>query len=492
MQKLGTNNILLANQGIKIYGHAHLRAEVNLHREGEATRGSISDEQILSHLFDEEDILPLDFNAMSNERSRGGTLEPLHILEFADIERADALNAEHPLRLELDADLQENELLLPFTFDGEDVLPIGDSQRSETGQAIITIDKFPAPQTRSLSRAFKLSFYKISSTLFKIDEDNLFQLRKVDYSTSKIKYKSIHKDASELKEAKKVLLVIHGILGNTLAIAKAARPWLKTRENDSGYDLVLSYDYENLNTPIAQIAQELYDRLAGNEGRLSKKDQPQDGLGFGEHDGKELHLLVHSMGGLVARYMIEQLNGKAFVNKLVMCGTPNGGSPFGEIDYYRRSASIMLGLGLAGLGYAKAALGAAAWFVRLKSVQSGLADAGVLTQTLENMRRESNFIFDLNHRSSANNAEIPYYILAANMLAIDSSEDPIFQRIIQKLLDIVGFAVFGKNPNDVAVAVKDILEPGKNMQVETYNLAGHHLDYFTNPNSVQILNKILA
>ncbi len=83
------------------------------------------------------------------------------------------------------------------------------------------------------------------------------------------------------------------------------------------YDLVLTFDYENLNTTIEE------------NGRLLKERLEAAGLGSGH--GKTLDIAAHSMGGLVSRWFIEREGGNQVVRRLVMLGTPNGGSPWPKV-----------------------------------------------------------------------------------------------------------------------------------------------------------------
>jgi pimeloyl-ACP methyl ester carboxylesterase len=101
---------------------------------------------------------------------------------------------------------------------------------------------------------------------------------------------------------------------------------------DQRFDLVLTYDYENLSTPIAETAVKLKQQLAD--------------AGLREGDDKRLTLLVHSMGGLVSRWFIEREGGNRVVDHLVMFGTPNAGSPFGTIDLARQLASVLTTLAI--------------------------------------------------------------------------------------------------------------------------------------------------
>ncbi|MGX9727009.1 MAG: esterase/lipase family protein [Candidatus Electronema sp. VV] len=117
--------------------------------------------------------------------------------------------------------------------------------------------------------------------------------------------------------------MVHGIIGDTENIAQGL---MQVRDANGTalskkFDLVLTYDYENLNTKIEDTARKL-------------KEQLRD-VGLHENDSKRLTLLVHSMGGLVSRWFIEQEGGNKIVDHLVMCGTPNVGSPFGKIDAAR-------------------------------------------------------------------------------------------------------------------------------------------------------------
>ena len=55
------------------------------------------------------------------------------------------------------------------------------------------------------------------------------------------------------------------------------------------------------------------------------------------------------MGGLVARWFIEQEGGNRVVDHLVMCGTPNVGSPFGKIDSARNLTDIHIDMHVSSL-----------------------------------------------------------------------------------------------------------------------------------------------
>jgi hypothetical protein len=80
---------------------------------------------------------------------------------------------------------------------------------------------------------------------------------------------------------------LHGIIGDTQSIVPCAQEEIKefgdAKSLNNIYDLVLAFDYENLNTPIQELGQQLGQRLAA--------------VGLGPNHGKTLHIVAHSMGG---------------------------------------------------------------------------------------------------------------------------------------------------------------------------------------------------
>ena len=134
-----------------------------------------------------------------------------------------------------------------------------------------------------------------------------------------------------MAKAQRILLFVHGIIGDTESMVPSVQlaKLADARPLASLYDLVLTFDYENLNTTIEE------------NGRLLKERLEAVGLGAGH--GKTLDIAAHSMGGLVSRWFIEREGGNQIVRRLVMLGTPNGGSPWPRVFDW---ATVALGLGL--------------------------------------------------------------------------------------------------------------------------------------------------
>ena len=106
---------------------------------------------------------------------------------------------------------------------------------------------------------------------------------------------------SAVAAADHILVCIHGIIGDTRGMAAGVLA-------GNPKDLVLTFDYENINTTIEENAQLLKNRLAA--------------VGLAAGHGKTVRIVAHSMGGLISRWFIEQLGGNEVVQSLVALGTP--------------------------------------------------------------------------------------------------------------------------------------------------------------------------
>jgi len=101
--------------------------------------------------------------------------------------------------------------------------------------------------------------------------------------------------------------------------------------------------------------------------------------------GKKVDIIAHSMGGLVARYLIEKSNGKEYVNKLVTLGTPHSGSPLATLRALVGGLTVLEGF-------------------------PGMLSYYFATQGLGDLKPGSSF---LNQLATLSNPPVPYYIVAA-------------------------------------------------------------------------------
>jgi len=210
---------------------------------------------------------------------------------------------------------------------------------------------------------------------------------------------------------------------------------------------VLTFDYENLNTTIEDNGRLLKARLAE--------------VGLGEGHSKTLDIVAHSMGGLVSRWFIEREGGNRIARRLVMLGTPNGGSPWPRIVDW---ATLALGFGL---NHLTAITWPASVVGRLAAWMENP------TVALHEMLPTSKVIAEL--RQSADPG-IPYVMLAGNTSVIPAAVAPdpqkgsLLGRLLGRLtspdlLHKVANPLFLDQANDIAVSVASMENIGNPVSV---------------------------
>jgi pimeloyl-ACP methyl ester carboxylesterase len=364
----------------------------------------------------------------------------------------------------------EEETIIPFGYDQENDLyyPLGYTDLS----GAIHIQHLPAPTAgsfapkaivaRSIGSSIKLYFKKIFRRQTHQLALHYFQADEWHAVT----------DASKIKKrlsgfpADKVLpLIIHGIFGDTRSILES----LKTDARfATEFPSVLSFDYENLSTTIEKSA-------------IKLKEALQD-IGLNEPGKPKLTIIAHSMGGLVSRWFIEKEGGHTMVDKLVMAGTPNGGSEWGKAGQ-----QIMNGLYLL-LTHALNVTGPLKWVISgvgffIKKLHDPKA-------TLKAMDLNSEFIKVL--AVSELPATLPYYMVGSDTGLLESNytgDDPFFKKMgglfkTHLLYPGLDKLMFKDNPNDMAVTLKSMQsmhEFADDVDTAMLVLPGDHISYFSEP-----------
>jgi hypothetical protein len=438
LDTVGPRDLSIAGGQIVVKAHPTVRAQVSLASAQAVSRGvGVSSDFCLA--FARQGLSLLNFSS-----TRG---EPQNILELTDIQQGAAL-ADAPLDIVLKVPLQADEGLLALVSDGQHVYLGGDSAQDDDGHTHVIVDHLPdiGDQRRSLGGALKLYFFK---TYLRQNSVNL--LRRVEFTPDGSVRHEKSGVAERVAAAQNILLLVHGIIGDTEGMAAG----VQACGLDRTFDLVLAYDYENLSTPIADTARQLKDGLAA--------------VGLQAGDGKRLTLLVHSMGGLVSRWFIEQEGGNAVVDHLVLCGTPNHGSPFGKFDGARKILNVLTGL----------ALNYVPVLVPFSSAVMLLLNRSKrVTPTLEQMDPASELLHTLN---ASPDPGIPYTVLAGNVAEYREPSDGFFARMLTKAGQGPVFdALFAHQPNDIAVGVGSIVDVGAGRAIAPVcqNVACHHLNYF--------------
>lgn len=482
--------------GLQLDNNAQLRANVHLSSAALASRSSY-DRSLPSLLL--EYGQPVHLQAHSTDRQgrnvnqehgvdqeqsanqEKSASQPLSVLELRQVENAQSVTPETSLELHTDIPLQADaEYILATAYDPELAMqiPVGFGRPTPTGAAI-TIERLPKPEnnTRSLSSAIKIWFHKFASQTFHLPSAYpLLRAVEVD-ATGNVHY---DKDnvAARVHAAERILLIVHGIIGDTPSIAKNL-PLLEAQLTQK-YDVVLTFDYENLNTRLEDTAHLLKEKL--------------EQVGLAPDHGKTLHIMAHSMGGLVSRYMLEHIGGaERMVNKLVLLGTPSAGSPWPSV-VAMVTGYLTLGLnGLVALSLVSAGTtGAIAGLLRNLALAKGSRLLNRDTHALKQMQRDSAFLATLAHSKQPST---PYYTLAGNQPVSRAEKPARLQEVIEKLRLKVADIAFVYQPNDFAVLVESVQSLPQDWQASdathTFTVPCNHFQYFENEESVEVLARVL-
>lgn len=457
LDQISTHDTKVSDDQITIKGHPTLKADISLSATQSGNRSAAADSDFC-RVLERQGLEMLNLSG-----TRG---DAKNILELTNIQNVDVLK-EQPLEIELNLGLNKDKYyILPLTFDGEDILLVGESEQDESGRTLIHIDHIPEgipDQRRSLGKALKLYFFK---TYLKRSVNTLCWVKyKPDGPVQRRKDGVNDKVAA----AQNILLVIHGIIGDTEGIAQGLPQAIDA--NGTGihdkFDLVLTYDYENLSTGIEATARRL-------------KTQLRD-VGLHPQDDKRLTLLVHSMGGLVSRWFIEQEGGDQVVDHLVMCGTPNEGSPFGKIDSARNLTCVLTTLAMNSFPiFAPFGAGLLAVLGRSRKI----------SPMLEQMNPQSDFIRELN---AGDDPGVRYTILAGDIRAYDEEADGLVARLTAKIGKGALFDTIYKDAgHDIAVAsasIQGVPDP-RQPEPARCEVACHHLNYFVSEAGLAALGSV--
>lgn len=439
-QALGEQPVSLAGGRISIQPHPVFRAKYALEAQAEGSRGG-SVSPLDSPFFRENP----HFRLLPLASGRSSEVQPV-FLDIVDIEN-DAALEETPLVISVKNEAEEEELTLPFWFDGENCLPAGELVVGEGDALEVHVrqvpEEHPELATRGVGKAFRLFFFKIGKELgLKV---NIQYLRWVEYLPDGESFERHREGIRErVLAAKKVILIVHGIIGDS----KTSIPPFRRLALEEDW-LVLAYDYENLNTPIEETAAVLKKMLLD--------------MGFAPNDDRELVVVAQSMGGLVSRYFIEKLGGHELADRLILTGTASKGSPLGSIADYLHLCSTFISVGMKYFSWSLPALGGLVTALQFANKK--------LFVTLRQHSVGAKFLDELN--ASVGRPPIPYYLVSADLDEFLRQRDDL--KLADKILRQTGRWFFKNTLNDGAVSRDSAFGvPGAAIEVEV----GHHMRYY--------------
>ena len=365
------------------------------------------------------------------------------------------VDAKNPITIQLPDKLNEDEYLIPYSFDGDYYLPVGFAQKNPDGSTNIAIERLvpsklvsgsendgsldgTSGKTRGLFSTIRIVFQKIVGQKlgWGYDYPKLVAVERDPQTQAAVYSNLTHLEiAAKLKNFKKILVVLHGFTGETRtqflpSTGGSGSPLLDLADKH-GYQMILAYDYDSLNTPIKETAQALKTKLAA--------------AGIGQGHGKTVHLMAHSMGGVVARWFIENEGGNTIINHLIMVGTPNGGTPWPNVlDMLKLAASFALNkITLPGIPVA-----IIGWLLDKAKL---VGDVDVVTNDL---KTKSVFMDEL---ANSPDPALPYTIIAGNTKLINTNNQKQIKGLMDRL-NLPGLAnktitslLFGSD-NDLVVS----------------------------------------
>ena len=406
-------------------------------------------------------------------------------MELFDVNNFQAVTKNAPLTLLVNQTLAADEYILPISYDGEFFLPLGYGVKQKD-KIKIELERLPQPTTssRSLGGSIKIFFKKLRHQ--KLGHSYPYPIlaaAEVKQLDNKLQV-SYQQDLAEVKkqvaDAQKIVLYIHGIIGDTESLVTSIQQAKveingQQRPLRSAYDLVLTFDYENLHTTIEENAQLLKQRL--------------EAVGLGANHGKELQIVAHSMGGLVSRWFIEREGGNQIVQHLVMLGTPNAGSPWSTVQ---DMSFALLGMGLNQIpGVALPAK------IVADLAAKSLEFVENIDNALDQMQPDAEFI-----QAIALNPDpkVPYTIIAGDRSTQILQSQNRLKRLMKKLFTpainkVIDGLVFGGEPNDIAVSLASIKSVSQERSPQPQilpNVACDHMSYFTTEAGLEALVKAVS
>ena len=404
-------------------------------------------------------------------QSSRGADPGLSALELADVPNARSVTPAAPLRLNLTENLADGEQVLPVAFDGEFYLPLGYASRSAQGTQIV-IQRLPEPLPlapagaggeRDINSTIRIYLQKIVSQVLPLPYPYPLLAAVEVGDQGDLVYEF---DARRIKErvagAQRITLFIHGFSGETRTLLPTARQVLVD-------DLLLAFDYESLNTPVEENARKLKARLQE--------------VGLGPGHGKALHIVAHSLGGIVARWFIEQVpGGNQMVQQATLLGAPNAGTPWPTVQQW---ATV-------GISLALNSLTAVAW--PLKTLGWLLNTFETVDVALDQVQPGSDLLDVL---AESEDPHVLYTLIAGNTSLVQSvsegGEASRLAEFMQRLSYGLAALPFCGQANDIAVSVKSAhaVDAQRSPAPEKLVIGCDHLSFFDSPAGLAALRTAL-
>lgn len=405
-----------------------------------------------------------------------GDIPAANLLELYGFNDKTVITEANPLIVEFN-NAEPNENICVLAYDATTQLYFSAGSMSSDGKVRIHTLPDESVSERSLGGSLKLYFYKVvlSKIGFTYEHPQIALIEVApDLTVKPETNERTIKERIEADNVKNILLFTHGIIGDTADMVKAVR-LAQTADGspiNNKIDVVLAFDYENLNTTLERTAADL-------KAALEK-------VGITGNDNKHLTIVAHSMGGLISRLLIENTANEKIVDRLILFGTPNEGTVLADV---RDAFEVLITFAVNGASFLKP------WMYGINLLGKLVKGTQV---TFKQMDPITGIYTDLN---KGKDPGIPYYIIGGDVrkISIDlTKERSLLAKIFNKsgktaAYDLLDKLVF-RASNDIAVGTTSILSiPGSAQWAippKSYTIACDHLNYFTNEESLKILGEL--
>lgn len=393
------------------------------------------------------------------------------------------VDAANPLTIRLNhtsdtKSVEDNYTIIPYGYDEATQIYFPVGYLNAKGE--IVIEQLPKPSlgtleqkdinTKSVWSSVKLYFKKIFRITTETITLHYFEKNIWHTSTDQKRIKAYLEKQTKITA---IPLVIHGIFGDSKSIMESLKLDERTKKQ---LPIILSYDYENLENKIEEIAERLKKRL--------------EEIGIGKKKMPKLNFVAHSMGGLVSRQFVKEYYQLGMIAKLIMVGTPNGGSEWGK-------SAIQLAKGAKGLlTHAMNVEGPLKWVI--SGVSFLIENCYNPGNTLKQMSLKSEFLSNLNQQTLPK--ELPYFIVGSDTSLINegNTKDAFLKKVPKFLKQKILFPgldaiLFDGKPNDMAVTIdsmKTLKDTNVTNKITIY--PGDHISYFSEESTrKEIINLLL-
>lgn len=393
-------------------------------------------------------------------------LEPSpNMIELTDVDNYEAVTPQSPLRLLFSTSLREGEHVLAYGYDGEFFLPLGVAQATSMRETRLDICRLPPPvsNSRDLQGSIRIYFQKVIGQPLGIPYPYPILAAAIVNPQGQVTYQTDPtRVRQQVRDAQRITIYIHGLTGDT-------RRMLASALRVAPGDLLLSFDYESFNTSIEENARLLGQRLA------------EVGLKAGHQ--KQVRLVAHSLGGVLARWFIEREGGKDVVQRLVTLGSPHAGTPWSTIQEWATLA----------IAFALNSMTTLTWPLSILSLLLGWLEKNDVS--LDQIKPGSDFLQNLN---TSEDPHLPYCLIAGNTSlaseALAGEAKSRFARLAKRLgYGAATLAFFGQ-PNDIAVSVysASAVPRGREPQPQRIEIPCDHVQFFNCETGLQALASALG